>query len=436
MAEIIRRDYPEFRESYYEIRRAGLPAIYLIPKKRSTYYATLRVGIGSYDRFYREGDRLRPVLRGCAHFLEHKLFANPDGSDAMETLRDLGADANAYTTGTSTCYLFSCRENFAASLRRLLSFVSEPYFTEENVATEKKIILQEAAMHRDSPSTRLYHTYLGQLYRTHPVRDEIVGTPGSIRRVTPAHLLRVYRAFYHAGNMQLFVSGDLTPEDVLSALSDVDLPVCEGFARVLPSPDPGSAIASVRTSYGRVSKPLFAVSAALPEPVGDPAERHRRMLAITIGNAQLFSDSGALYTELQKDQLLTAPLNCFTEWNPGVCYLSVSGESARPTKVYERIREAVRDLLHRGIGEDDVRRLARAEYAEDVSSFDDAEGLTDSFSALVPEGVDPYLEASLFPTLSADYVNSVLREVLSPDRLHLTVIRPNRRALYETEDKE
>ena len=436
MAEIIRHDYPDFREHFFEIRRAGLPVIYLIPKKRSTCYATLRVGIGSYDRFYREDDRFRPVLRGCAHFLEHKLFANPDGSDAMETLRDLGADANAYTTGTSTCYLFSCRENFSASLKALLTFVSEPFFTDENVAAEKKIILQEAAMHRDSPSTRLYHAYLRQLYRTHPIRDEIVGTPGSIRRITPSHLLSVYRAFYHAGNMQLFVSGDVTPEDVLSALSDVSLPVCDGFSRVTPPFDPGSDVATVRTAYGRVSKPLFAVTLGLPEPAGDAAERHRRMLAITIGNAHLFSDSGALYTELQKEKLLTAPLNCFTEWNPGVCYLSVSGESARPKKVYERIRKAVEELLARGIGEDDARRLVRAEYAEDVCSFDDAEGLTDAFSALIPEGIDPYLAASLFSTLSADYVNSVLREVWSPDRLHLTVIRPNRRVVYETEDKE
>ena len=435
MAEIIRHDYPAFREHYFEIRRAGLPVIYLIPKKRSTYYATLRVGIGSYDRFYREGDRLRPVLRGCAHFLEHKLFANPDGSDAMESLRDLGADANAYTTGTSTCYLFSCRENFAASLKELLTFVSEPYFTDENVAAEKKIILQEAAMHRDSPSTRLYHSYLRQLFKNHPIRDEIVGTPGSIRKITPSHLARVYSAFYHAGNMQLFISGDLTPEEVLSALSDVSLPVCDGFARVLPSADPG-APATVRTARGRVNKPLFAVTIGLPEPAGDPAERHRRMLAISIGNAHLFSDSGALYTELQKEKLLTAPPNCFAEWNPGVCYISVTGESARPKTVYEKIRAAIGNLLAEGIGEDDVRRLVRAEYAEDVCSFDDAEGLTDAFSALIPEGIDPYLSASLFGSITADYVNSVLREVWSPDRLNLTVIRPNASTVSETEDKE
>ena len=43
MADVELREYPAFREKYWVIRRAGLPEIYLIPKKRSTYYASLRV---------------------------------------------------------------------------------------------------------------------------------------------------------------------------------------------------------------------------------------------------------------------------------------------------------------------------------------------------------------------------------------------------------
>ena len=45
MADAILHDYPALREKYYEIRRAGLPVVYLIPKKRSTFYAVLRVGM-------------------------------------------------------------------------------------------------------------------------------------------------------------------------------------------------------------------------------------------------------------------------------------------------------------------------------------------------------------------------------------------------------
>ena len=434
MADVILHDHPEFRERYYEIRREGLPVIYLIPKKRVNSYALLRVGIGSYDRFYRDGEKIRPVLPGSAHFLEHKLFANPDGSDAMERLRDLGADANAYTTGTATCYLFNCRDKFGDVLKELLTFVSQPYFTKENIENEKKIILQEAAMYADSPSSRLFIEASRQLYRDHPIRDEIVGTPGSIKKITPRRLYDVYRAFYHTGNMQLFVSGDLKPDEVINALSDVSMPAGKNEFRVLPTFEPGRYDHPVRTVRRRVSKPLFSVTSGFPEPEGDASERRRRMLAVSIINAHLFSDSGTLYEELKERNLVSTPLRCMTEWNPGVCFIAISGQSAEPRKVYGAIRKRISDILITGIPEEDVSRLCRAQYAEDVASFDDEEELVDAFCDAIPEGIDPYSEASLFETLSAGYVNGVLRELFSPERLDLTVIRPDH--TIETEEDE
>ena len=410
--------------------------IYLLPKKRATFYAVLRVGIGSYDRAYRDGDKIRPVLAGTAHFLEHKLFANPDGSDAMEKLRDLGADANAYTTGTSTCYLFNCRERFGESLKELLTFVSQPYFTRENVEIEKKIILQEAAMYGDSPSSRLFIAAIRRLYRDHPIREEIVGTPASIGAITPSRLYDVYRAFYHTANIQLFVAGDLTPDDVLSALTDVKMPVRDGEFRVPPPTGPGRFYKSVKTLRRWVSKPLFNVATAFPDRYEDRVERQRRMLAMGIVNAYLFSESGSLYGELKDGGLLTNPFRWMTEWNPGVCFLSVSGESACPKKVFALIRERIRELIQTGIGETDFSRLCRAHYAEAVSSFDDAEELVDAFCDSMPDWADPYEEAALFGSLSAEYVNGVLRELYSPDRLNLTVVSPDEENQTETEDEE
>ena len=436
MADVILHDYPAFREKYYEIRRAGLPVVYLIPKKRSTFYAVLRVGIGSYDRFYRDGEKICPVIPGTAHFLEHKLFANPDGSDAMERLRDLGADANAYTVGTSTCYLFNCRDNFAASLSELLSFVSEPWFTRENVALEKKIILQEAAMYVDSPSSRLMRGALRQLYREHPIRDEIVGTPGSIKRITPSHLLRVYRAFYHTGNMQLFVAGDLTPDDLLSALSGVVMPTRDGDFRVPPAPETGKTVSSVSVTRRRVSKPLFAVMRGFPEPSGTPLEQHREMLALSVVNAHLFGESGALYNDLKDRGLVTSPLRCVVEWNPGVCFIYATGQTSEPRKVYAAIRERIRDLITAGIPDADVSRLVRAQYAEEVASFDDVEDLVDEFCEVIPDGVDPYGVASLFGSVTPEYVNLVLQKYYAGDRLNLTVIRPDQSNRQESEDEE
>ena len=85
------------------------------------------------------------VPEGIAHFLEHKLFENED-CDAFELYAKTGANANAYTSFDRTCYLFSCSDNYKESLEILLSFVQNPYFTQETVDKEQGIIGQEIKM--------------------------------------------------------------------------------------------------------------------------------------------------------------------------------------------------------------------------------------------------------------------------------------------------
>ena len=80
--------------------------IYIFNKKMSTAYGILGVKYGSVNnRFTVDGGTEITVPDGLAHFLEHKLFFNEDGSDSFERFSEYGADANAYTSHTRTAYL-------------------------------------------------------------------------------------------------------------------------------------------------------------------------------------------------------------------------------------------------------------------------------------------------------------------------------------------
>jgi predicted Zn-dependent peptidase len=149
----------------------------------STTYAMLAVKYGAVDNLADEsGTALLPD--GVAHFLEHKLFANEDGTHAFEHFSAHGADANAYTSHSRTVYLFSCAEHFDESLAELIDFVMHPYFTEENVEKEKGIIAEEIRMCRDDPYDRCYHNMLMGLYHKHPVRVDICGSERSVFAIT------------------------------------------------------------------------------------------------------------------------------------------------------------------------------------------------------------------------------------------------------------
>ena len=115
------------------------------------------------------------VPDGVAHFLEHKMFEQPNGTNSLDTMMALGLDANAYTTNDHTAYLFECSEdeNFYKGLDELMDYVQSPYYTNENVEKEKGIIGQEIMMYDDDPGFQLYLNTLKCLYSKCPIRIDI-----------------------------------------------------------------------------------------------------------------------------------------------------------------------------------------------------------------------------------------------------------------------
>ncbi|MBR5817040.1 MAG: insulinase family protein, partial [Clostridia bacterium] len=208
------------RESYYLGRhKSGLEVI-IIPKKQRTFYATLAAKYGSRDNCFKispDSDFIT-VPDGIAHFLEHKLFENEDGSDTFSRFAALGASANAYTSNDMTAYLFSATDNYYESLEVLLDFVTHPYFTAETVAKEMGIIEQELKMYEDNPHRWLYQEIVQSLYHNNTVRLNVGGDVESIHKITHEILYKCYNTFYSLNNMVLIISGDAECERVEEVL--------------------------------------------------------------------------------------------------------------------------------------------------------------------------------------------------------------------------
>ncbi len=102
-------------EVLYSGRHGSGLEIYIMPKKGySKGYALLGTRYGSVDsNFIVPGEtEATQVPDGIAHYLEHKMFDQPDGSNAFDEFARLGANANAFTGLNMTAYLFSATSNF------------------------------------------------------------------------------------------------------------------------------------------------------------------------------------------------------------------------------------------------------------------------------------------------------------------------------------
>jgi len=158
---------------YIEKLENGMTVMIMPKKNIQKKYVIWGTHYGSIDHtFVVSGqEKETKVPDGVAHFLEHKMFEQPDGTNSLDTLSAMGVSANAYTTGDHTAYLFECTENFYEGLDELMSYVQNPHFTDENVEKEKGIIGQEIDMYDDHPYWKCYKNLMNCLYKNNRNKD-------------------------------------------------------------------------------------------------------------------------------------------------------------------------------------------------------------------------------------------------------------------------
>ena len=209
-------------KAYIEELENALKVIIIPKKDTNKKYVIWGTNFGSIDNRFINPDTNEEVIvpDGVAHFLEHKMFEQPDGSNSLDTMMALGLDANAYTTNDHTAYLFECSddESFYKGLDELMDYVQSPYYTDENVEKEKGIIGQEIMMYDDDPGFQLYLNTLKCLYSKNPIRIDIAGSIESISKINPDILYKCYNTFYNPANMVLVTSGNFEPNEILQEI--------------------------------------------------------------------------------------------------------------------------------------------------------------------------------------------------------------------------
>lgn len=383
MTECIRNE--RLREQYECVTHAsGLP-ILLFPKKSVTTYAMLVVRYGAQDTSFVLDSVEYKVPDGTAHFLEHKLFARPDGGDVNELFSALGADTNAWTTYDKTAYLFSTSESADEPLKTLIEFVSEPCFTRQNVAREKGIIREEIAMGEDDPWQRLYELTVRAMYHRHGVRKKICGTSASVGRITKDVLRLCHDAFYRPDNAYLVVCGDMTMPQVIAA---VDEPLnrwhdrTKGCSAAVKAAciDPSPLLHKRVCRTGEVARPIFRISwkdTVLPKT---PIDQLRRETCMNILSEMLFCRAAKFYDELFEAGKIAPSYSYGYSSQGGLCplgYHSIEGEADDAEVVFEAYRSYLANIRQNGLCRQDFSRMKRVLYAGFVSQFDFPDDIAD-----------------------------------------------------------
>lgn len=414
------------RESYVRLLHpSGLP-IYLFPKKLTTTYALFAARCGSMDTAFSLNGTPKTVPDGTAHFLEHKLFENPDGSDSFARFSELGADANAYTSYNRTAYLFSCTDRFDEALEELLTFVTHPHFTAASVRKERKIIAEEIRMYDDSPWERALQNLLSCLYHRHPVRKKICGTVGSIQKITPETLFDYYRIFYRFSDMALVVVGDVSEEQLLHVADRVLPDTAPDFVpvqRILPA-EPDTVRKAYTVARMPVSKPIFHIGIKDSVLLSDPVTRMRRELSMSLLNEILFSQSEDFYNTLFEEGLLTPSFSYGYSSVDGCAFNCVCGTSDDPEAVSERLWSYLAGVLEKGLSAESFERCRRTLYADELRAYDSTEEIANRLLSFVFDGVELFSPFEIYQSITREELEALFSAFFSRERSALSVILP------------
>ena len=414
---------------YTEKLENGLTVMILPKKDTLKKYVIWGTNYGSNDsKFIVPGEEQETAVPdGIAHFLEHKLFEQKNGTNSLDTLSALGVNANAYTTNDHTAYLFECTDNFYPALDEFMDYVQNPYFTDENVEKEKGIIGQEIMMYDDHPFWRVYMNTMDCLYHNNPIKIDIAGTIESIAEIDKEVLYKCYNTFYNPSNMLLFVAGDFVPEEILEEIKKrlINSHSQTEIKRIYPE-EPKEINKNTSVKEMELSEPLFIIG--IKDPIGEncaPAQSEmvRKHIGIEILLNMLVGKSSETYKKMYDKGLIIAEPDTDYEFTKYYGHITIGGQSKDPEKILEIIKEKIKEYQKNGLDKEHFERIKKMIYGDYIKEYNDIAGISRMFMSDYFKGINSFDYLEEFKTISLEYVHDLLKGLLKEENMILSIVK-------------
>lgn len=412
---------------YVEKLENGLTVMIMPKKNIQKKYMIWATNFGSIDnKFIAPNDKEETnIPDGVAHFLEHKMFEQQNGTNSLDTLTALGVNANAYTTTDHTCYLFECTDNFYPAMDELMDYVQNPYFTDQNVEKEKGIIGQEIQMYDDYPSWAVYMNAMKCMYKNNPIIIDIAGSIESISKIDKEVLYKCYNTFYHPSNMVMCFAGDFEPEALIEEVKKRLKPTEKHgeIKRIYPE-EPEQIVKKENTQNMEVSMPIFVIGIkdVIDNKNCTSSSIVKKHIAIEILLNMLIGKSSKLYKELYEAELITGEPYLDYEFSKQYAHVSITGQSNNPKKVLEKFEAEIKKMKENDIDLAHFQRVKNMIYGNYVKEYDDVAEICRMFVGDYMKGINSFEYIEEYEQVTPEYTKQVLEEVFKEEKTVLSIV--------------
>lgn len=179
---------------------------YAVKKSGSSVaYCALSIKCGTRDEQGYHG--------GLAHFVEHTIFKGTEKKSAAVIngyLDRLGGELNAYTTKEEiVIHATVLKEDLHKASALLFELATSPIFPQQEIETEKGVVIDEIHSYKDSPSEDIYDKFEEMLFEGHPLSGNILGTVASVKKINRDELLRFAKEKFTPERMAFSIVADI-----------------------------------------------------------------------------------------------------------------------------------------------------------------------------------------------------------------------------------
>jgi len=349
--------------------------------------------------WYRAGAADEPRGKsGIAHLLEHLLFKGTDELEPGEFSKIVAANGgsdNAFTAKDYTAYF---QRVAADRLELMIKMESDRMrdlrITEEDVFTERDVVLEERSQRTDSDPGALFgEQRTAAQFLNHPYGIPTIGWRHEASTLTRADALAFYETYYAPNNAILVVAGDVVAADV-QALAEkyfgplkasADLPVRQ---RVTEPPQ----LAERRLKFAdeRVAQPYVTRSYLAPERnAGDQKDAAAlTILAELLGGS---SQTSFLGKRLQFDEQIAVYSSAFYSGQSldktTFGLVVVPDEGVTLQQAEDAMDRVLAEFLEQPVDQEQMGRIKQQIKASEIYGRDSLRGQANAYGSALTQGL-------------------------------------------------
>ena len=224
----------------------------------SVAWCALSIGAGTRDE--------SGYPAGIAHFVEHTMFRGTTRKSARvisSYLERFGGELNAFTTKEEiVLHATVLREDLGKAAGLLFELATEATFPAAEIETERGVVLDEIISYKDNPAEDVYDRFETMLFEGHPLATPILGTAGSVKRITPEMLHSFVREKFIPSRMAFSVVANMD----LDKLEKKVLGLLEGLSSGVQGLSVGVQVSPVAKKNADAPGDTCTPSAVIPAP--------------------------------------------------------------------------------------------------------------------------------------------------------------------------